>query len=59
MAHSCPVCGCICHCNGDWDDVLLELEEDIDRCICCVDYDENFDRDGPEYYDEESERNHE
>lgn len=35
MAHTCPVCGAICYCNGDIDDVCLDLEEDILNCTHC------------------------
>ena len=35
MAHTCPVCGMTCHCNGDIDDICIDLEEDILACTCC------------------------
>ena len=27
MAHTCPVCWMTCHCNGDIDDIYLNIEE--------------------------------
>jgi hypothetical protein len=24
MAHSCPICDQVCHCNGDIDDILFD-----------------------------------
>ena len=35
MAHSCPDCDQTCYCNGDIDDILIEDEEDVRRCVCC------------------------
>ena len=35
MAHTCPVCGMTCHCNGDIDDICFDLEEDILACTYC------------------------
>ncbi len=32
MAHSCPDCGCICHCNGDIDDCLFDLPKYQNKC---------------------------
>jgi hypothetical protein len=26
MAHTCPDCGCLCHCKGDIDDIELGYE---------------------------------
>ncbi len=42
MAHTCPVCGMTCHCNGDIDDICLDLEEDILSCIHCGEYEESL-----------------
>lgn len=39
MAHSCPNCGCACHCNGDIDDIVLEDRDAENRCTCCPDPD--------------------
>lgn len=33
MAHECPDCGFQCHCNGDIDDLLLNYDDDINRCV--------------------------
>jgi hypothetical protein len=33
MAHKCPDCGQVCYCNGDMDDILLNIPDDINRCI--------------------------
>lgn len=41
MAHHCPICGSLCHCNGDLDDVCLDIEEDILKCVCCIEEDED------------------
>jgi hypothetical protein len=35
MAHECPDCGLICHCNGDIDDLLLNFEKDVNKCCHC------------------------
>ena len=50
MAHECPECGRVCHCNGDIDDCCHNFRADQDRCTCCrdIDYDE-YD----EYLDDE------
>lgn len=40
MAHSCPDCGCLCHCNGDVDDI--EWDETADNCVCCADTEIDF-----------------
>jgi hypothetical protein len=37
MAHECPDCGCVCHCNGDIDDLLLNCDGDVNACVCCSD----------------------
>ena len=42
MAHECPVCGMICYCNGDIDDVCLNIEEDVLGCTHCEEYEEDF-----------------
>ncbi len=46
MAHTCPVCGATCHCNGDIDDLCLDFEDDVMTCDHCEEYDEE---DEPEY----------
>jgi len=33
LAHTCPVCGMICHCNGDIDNI--DLGEFYPECTCC------------------------
>ncbi len=45
MAHTCPVCGMTCHCNGDIDDICLDLEEDILACTHCLDDEDDFEED--------------
>ncbi len=35
MAHSCPDCDQTCYCNGDIDDILIEDEKHVRRCVCC------------------------
>jgi hypothetical protein len=45
MAHTCPVCGMTCHCNGDIDDICLDLEEDILACTHCPDDEDDFEED--------------
>jgi NTP pyrophosphatase (non-canonical NTP hydrolase) len=47
MAHTCPVCGMTCHCNGDIDDICLDLEDvlyqvDILACTHCPDDEDDF-----------------
>ena len=37
MAHTCPVCGAYCNCNGDIDDVCLDFEDDVLACVHCDD----------------------
>lgn len=32
MAHTCPDCGCECHCNGDIDDICLDTPEEMNAC---------------------------
>ena len=32
MAHSCPDCDQICHCNGDWDDCIIDVTTEQERC---------------------------
>lgn len=48
MAHTCPVCGITCHCNGDIDDLCLDLEDDVMACDHCEEYEEE------EYEEEEA-----
>lgn len=43
MAHTCPDCGCSCHCRGDIDDI--DFGEAMD-CTCCL-FDDEFEDDGP------------
>jgi len=42
MAHTCPVCGMTCHCNGDIDDICIEYEEDILVCRVWDAYEEDI-----------------
>lgn len=50
MAHTCPVCGSTCHCNGDIDDCCFDFDDDLDGCTCCSedDYDEDWHDDWPD-----------
>jgi hypothetical protein len=34
MAHTCPTCGCQCHCGGDIDDINFG---ELFTCTCCED----------------------
>ena len=36
MAHECPECGQVCHCNGDIDDIVFDDDKAEGNCICCV-----------------------
>jgi hypothetical protein len=53
MAHSCPDCGCLCHCGGDIDDIDFgDDSEDAMNCHHyqqpeCAGYDEEIDGDLP------------
>ncbi len=40
MAHTCPVCGATCYCNGDIEDICLDLEDVVMACTHCYDEDE-------------------
>lgn len=43
MAHSCPVCGGICHCGGDIDDICFDETEEMDDCTCCAGAEDDWD----------------
>ena len=32
MAHECPECGLLCHCNGDIDDCMFNFDDDVNNC---------------------------
>ena len=54
MAHECPDCGMLCHCNGDIDDCCNNFDEDIARCNHCDgkahdDFEDEYDGD---YYND-------
>ena len=49
MAHSCPECGEVCYCGGDFDDLLLDDTEYQEECIHCLGV---FDPDEPEDWDD-------
>lgn len=36
MAHTCPDCGCLCHCGGDIDDI--DFGEDCEAADKCTHY---------------------
>lgn len=40
MAHTCPICGAICYCSGDIDDILIDAEDDVLGCTHCNEYDD-------------------
>jgi hypothetical protein len=48
MAHNCPDCYALCHCNGDIDDICFDLEEDVNACAHCP-----LDADDDDYFDYE------
>lgn len=33
MAHECPDCDRVCHCNGDIEDCLMNEKEDVMACV--------------------------
>lgn len=43
MAHTCPVCGQVCYCNGDIDDIILDSEEAAVNCTHCDSEDDECD----------------
>lgn len=50
MAHECPTCSQVCHCNGDVDDLCLNNERDLAICTCC-------DEDDPDEWEDDDEWN--
>ena len=52
MAHECPECGMVCHCNGDIDDLIFSEGPEADRCICC----DGDDEEDEDYTEEEIEK---
>jgi C4-type Zn-finger protein len=38
LAHTCPVCGQACYCNGDIDDIFMETKEAYINCTHCDEY---------------------
>lgn len=36
MAHTCPECGIECHCNGDFEDMVLDTDESFVTCTHCL-----------------------
>lgn len=50
MAHECPNCGLQCYCNGDLDDMCLNIPEAVNRCTHCPDDEEvdDFESDNPD-----------
>jgi hypothetical protein len=36
MAHTCPECGCLCHCGGDIDDI--DFGDDCEGAMSCHHY---------------------
>ena len=52
MAHTCPECGCTCHCHEDIDDIVLDNDEDIITCEHCLSNldEDDFIEDGKDYY---------
>ena len=37
MGHECPVCGQVCYCHGDIDDLILNTDEVLIWCDHCLD----------------------
>jgi len=48
MAHSCPICGQTCYCNGDIDDIIMDTVVTYCECIHC---EETPEEDELRYYD--------
>jgi len=46
MTHQCPDCGLTCHCGGDIDDLLLDLDKYVNGCTHCAGDDSE-----PDFYD--------
>jgi hypothetical protein len=51
MAHSCPQCGCQCHCGGDIDDCCFEGTPEEAACTCCAGGDDDDDDHFDDYED--------
>ena len=52
MAHECPECGEVCHCNGDIDDLIFERGSYICNHWKKCDREE-LDEDDPIYFEKE------
>ena len=42
MAHTCPICGSLCHCGGDIDDLDFGERWDCEHCPYDEDEDEIY-----------------
>jgi hypothetical protein len=40
MAHECPDCGQVCHCSGDIDDCVFNVDSYVEACVHCMGVDE-------------------
>lgn len=43
MAHECPECWQVCYCGKDIDDMLMNRDEDVNRCTHCSEATDNDD----------------
>jgi len=57
MAHECPECGVICHCNGDIADLCMNTDETEINCThykqCTKELDEEYDNDDRHEYEDD------
>lgn len=52
MAHTCPECGCRCHCGGDIDDLCFGVAEKY----CCHCEEDETEEDG--FFDDFDDNDH-
>ena len=61
MAHTCPECDQVCHCNGDIDDIILDGTAEQYHCAhelrCQADDDDDDDDDGFGIFDDDDDDN--
>jgi hypothetical protein len=52
MAHTCPECGCTCHCHEDWGDIVIDTDENFATCTHCMSNldEDDFIEEGKNYY---------
>ena len=51
MAHSCPDCGAVCHCNEDVGDMILDTKESN---LSCVHFKSDPECPGNDFYQEDN-----